>query len=82
MKKPDWITDQEWKAVPNVQWWWIDRIQKQTIAKQKPLTQQEVEQMLSKSENNPPSKKQKPVTPEEAIAQFRRLRMEANWKDE
>lgn len=57
-KKPDWITDQEWKAVPSVGWWEDVRVMKESIARQKP------------------------VTPEEAKAQFSRLRNEKNWKAE
>ena len=56
--RPDWITEEQWKTVPSVQWWEDVRVMKQSIAQQKP------------------------VTPEEAKAQFSRLRNEKNWKAE
>ena len=48
--KPDWITDKEWKTVQSVDWWRSARIQQQTLLQQKPLTLEEVKQMLGKAE--------------------------------
>lgn len=54
-KKPDWITDEQWKANPNVSWWEHSKACGEYIAKQKPVSLQE------------------------AIEQFERLRNEKNW---
>ena len=54
-KKPHWVTEEQWKAVPCVAWWEDRRRASESIARQKP------------------------VTVEEARAQFSRLRNEKNW---
>lgn len=47
-KKPEWITDKQWKAVPSVRWWEDVEIRKKNIAKQKPQTIQEIEETLAR----------------------------------
>jgi len=54
-KKPDWITDQQWAANPNIYHWEQERKGMESI------------------------KRSKPVTPQEAAAQFSWLRNEKNW---
>ena len=55
--KPDWITEDQWKAVPSISWWEDQKAGKEYL------------------------EQQKPVTPEEAKAQFERLRNEKNWRE-
>ena len=40
--KQDWITEEQWKTVPSVQWWEDQRQGKLYIEQSKPLTTQEV----------------------------------------
>ena len=52
---PDWITDEQWKAVPSAQWWEDSR---------------RCAEYLANAE---------PVSREEALAQFERLRQDPKW---
>jgi hypothetical protein len=53
-QKPDWITDQQWKAVPSVEWWEDARVKMQSIAQRKPLTPEGAKALFArlKSEKN------------------------------
>lgn len=57
-EKPDWITDQQWAANPNIYHW-----------------EQQKKGMESLEQS-------KPVTAQEASAQFTRLRNSKNWSQE
>lgn len=50
-KKPDWITDEQWKANPNVGWWEKCKSRKEYIAQQKPVTQQEASEQFERLRN-------------------------------
>lgn len=39
--KPDWITLEQWKAVPDEQWWMDEKKKKQYLAQSKPHTPEE-----------------------------------------
>lgn len=41
-QKPDWITEEQWKTVPSVQWWKDQKQGEIYIKQSKPLTTQEV----------------------------------------
>lgn len=48
-KKPDWITDEQWKANPNVYHWEQSRQAIQSVKQsqeQPPLTREQVEQQM------------------------------------
>lgn len=40
-EKPDWITDEQWAAVPHVEWWENNRKGAEYIAQSKPHTPEE-----------------------------------------
>ena len=49
--KPDWITDEQWKAVPSIGWWKDVQKKKESIAKQKPMSVEEVKAMFERARN-------------------------------
>ncbi len=50
-KKPDWITEEQWQAVPSVGWWENSRKCSQSLARQKPSTVQEAQEQFSRLRN-------------------------------
>ncbi len=52
--KPDWITDEQWKAVPSISWWEDQKQGAEYIKQSKPRTTQEVQAQFSRlrSEKN------------------------------
>ena len=51
-QKPDWITDEQWKAVPSITWWEDSKIRKESIARQKPSTVQEAQAQFLRLRNS------------------------------
>ena len=53
-KKPDWITAEQWKAVPSISWWEDQKQGAEFIKQSKPRTIQEVQDQFSRlrSERN------------------------------
>jgi len=53
-QKPDWITDEQWKAVPSISWWEDRKQGAEYIKQSKPRTTQEVQAQFSRlrSEKN------------------------------
>jgi hypothetical protein len=49
--KPDWITDEQWKAVPSIGWWENNRKGAEHIAQSKPPTKEEVSAQFSRLRN-------------------------------
>jgi hypothetical protein len=54
LQKPDWITDEQWKAVPSISWWEDQKQGAEYIKQSKPRTTQEVQAQFSRlrSERN------------------------------
>lgn len=50
-QKPDWITDEQWKAVPSISWWEDRKQGAEYIKQSKPLTTQEVKDQFSRLRN-------------------------------
>ena len=50
--KPDWITDEQWAAVPSVGWWEDSRKRAQSIAQSKPVTPQEALEQTTRLRNS------------------------------
>lgn len=46
--KPDWITDEQWKAVPSIGWWEDRKQGAEYIKQSKPRTTQEVQAQFSR----------------------------------
>lgn len=51
-EKPDWITDEQWATVPNVQWWEDVEKGKQYIANSKPHTIEEARAQFERLRND------------------------------
>lgn len=51
--KPDWITLEQWKAVPNVQWWENNRARSEYIKNSRPVTQEEALAQLKSHRESP-----------------------------
>lgn len=51
--KPDWITPEQWKAVPNVQWWENNRASSEYIKNSRPVTQEEALAQLKSHRESP-----------------------------
>lgn len=49
--KPDWITEEQWKAVPNVQWWEDCKKRAESIARSKPATTQQKFDQITRLRN-------------------------------
>lgn len=49
--KPDWITDEQWEANPNVYHWEQNKACAEYIAQQKPVTQQEAAEQFERLMN-------------------------------
>jgi len=47
-QKPDWITDEQWKAVPSISWWEDQKQGAEYIKQSKPRTIQEVQDQFSR----------------------------------
>jgi hypothetical protein len=52
IKKPDWITDEQWKAVPSVQWWENQRDGEIYIKQSKPVTVEEALAQMERLRNS------------------------------
>ncbi len=50
-QKPDWITDEQWKAVPSIGWWEDQKQGAEYIKQSKPRTTQEVQAQFSRLRN-------------------------------
>jgi hypothetical protein len=42
-QKPDWITDEQWKAVPSISWWEDQKKGEEYIKQSNPRTTHEVQ---------------------------------------
>lgn len=49
--KPDWITEEQWKAVPSIGWWENNRKGAEHIAQSKPPTMEEALAQFSRLRN-------------------------------
>jgi len=52
IKKPDWITEKQWKNVPSVQWWEDRRDGKIYIEQSKPVTTEEALAQMERLRNS------------------------------
>jgi hypothetical protein len=52
IKKPDWITEEQWDNVPSVQWWEDQKLKKDYLEQSKPVTPQEALAQMERLRNS------------------------------
>lgn len=78
--KPDWIIDEQWKAVPSVEWWEDSRKRAESIAQSKPQTMQEIRDQFSRLRNSKNSEKMKDWNEKEVQAVAEMQRQPVDWE--
>jgi hypothetical protein len=78
--KPDWITDEQWKAVPSVEWWENNRKGAESIAQSKPQTMQEIRDQFSRLRNSKNSEKMNDWNEKEVQAVAEMQRQPVDWE--
>jgi hypothetical protein len=51
IKKPDWITKEQWNNVPSVQWWKDTKLKKDYLEQSKPVTPEEALAQMERLRN-------------------------------